>query len=72
MNGYVVTVPELHGIATWGRTEAEALSKARELIVGLFEACRLTGRPLPERRGVAQLKARPGQKIAQLHMVIES
>jgi predicted RNase H-like HicB family nuclease len=45
--GYVVEVPALPGLVTYGRTMDEALEMARDAIQGWIEVQEETGRPVP-------------------------
>jgi predicted RNase H-like HicB family nuclease len=45
--GYIVTVPGLPGCITEGDTVEEAMSNAREAIIGYLEALKKEGFPLP-------------------------
>ena len=44
---WTVTVPEFHGIRTFGRTQEEALRMAEELILGYIETMQQVGLRLP-------------------------
>ncbi len=48
--GYTVTVPALPGCVTEGDTLEEAITMAREAIVGYLEAMVKQGQPIPEER----------------------
>jgi predicted RNase H-like HicB family nuclease len=48
--GYTVLVPALPGCITQGRTQKEALSRAREAIAAYIESLEADGEPVPEER----------------------
>jgi predicted RNase H-like HicB family nuclease len=50
---YVVTVPELPGCRTHGRTYVEAVTQGQEAIEGWLEDARTWGHPIPSPRMVA-------------------
>lgn len=45
---YAVTVPQLPGCVTQGKTREEALERIREAIRGHIEALKLIGEPVPQ------------------------
>jgi predicted RNase H-like HicB family nuclease len=47
---FVVTVPELHGCVTHGRTYEEAVCQGRDAIEGWVDAARAHGEELPHPR----------------------
>jgi len=47
---YVVTVPELPGCQTHGRTDEEAIRRGQEVVAGWVETARLDGQPVPPPR----------------------
>lgn len=49
---YSVKVPAMPGVFTWGRTEAEAITAAREAIALHLEGYRERGKPNPPYRPV--------------------
>jgi predicted RNase H-like HicB family nuclease len=53
--GYTVLVPALPGCATQGRTQKEALSRAREAIAAYIESLEADGEPVPEERRPIQI-----------------
>ena len=50
-NSFVVEVPELAGCMADGKTYAEAVANAEEIIDEWIETARKLGRPIPEPRG---------------------
>ena len=46
-NAYIVTVPELPGCKTHGRTYAEGIKKALEVIELWIEDAQMSGEPIP-------------------------
>jgi predicted RNase H-like HicB family nuclease len=50
---FVVTVPELPGCRTHGRTHQEAVQQAQDAIESWIEAARADGEPIPAPRLVA-------------------
>ncbi len=50
-NSFVVEVPELPGCMADGKTYAEAVKNAEEIIDEWIETARKLGRPIPEPRG---------------------
>ena len=50
-NSFVVEVPELAGCMADGKTYAEAVANAEEIIDEWIETARRLGRPIPEPRG---------------------
>jgi predicted RNase H-like HicB family nuclease len=53
--GYTVLVPALPGCITQGRTQKEALSRAREAIAAYIESLEADGEPVPEERRPIQI-----------------
>jgi predicted RNase H-like HicB family nuclease len=53
--GYTVLVPALPGCITQGRTQKEALSRAREAIAAYIESLEADGEPVPEERQPIQV-----------------
>lgn len=53
--GYTVRVPALPGCVTEGRTREEALTNAREAIIGFIEALKKAGEPVPEEKEPIEL-----------------
>lgn len=51
---YVVTVPELPGCRTHGRTYAEAVRNGEDAIASWIEAARAWGNPIPQPRTFAR------------------
>lgn len=45
---YAVTVPQLPGCVTQGKTREEALERIQEAIAGHIEALKLIGEPVPQ------------------------
>ena len=60
VGGYTVSVPALPGCFTEGDTFEEALTNAREAIVGHIAALEYTGQPLPDEEPPPILRARQG------------
>jgi predicted RNase H-like HicB family nuclease len=50
-DSFVVEVPELPGCMADGKTYAEAVKNAEEIIGEWIESARKLGRPIPEPRG---------------------
>jgi predicted RNase H-like HicB family nuclease len=50
-DSFVVEVPELPGCMADGKTYAEAVKNAKEIIDEWIETARKLGRPIPEPRG---------------------
>ena len=50
-NSFVAEVPELPGCMADGKTHAEAVKNAEEIIDEWIETARKLGRPIPEPRG---------------------
>jgi predicted RNase H-like HicB family nuclease len=50
-DSFVVEVPELPGCMADGKTYAEAVKNAEEIIAEWIESARKLGRPIPEPRG---------------------
>jgi predicted RNase H-like HicB family nuclease len=50
-DSFVVEVPELPGCMADGKTYAEAVKNAEEIIDEWIESARKLGRPIPEPRG---------------------
>jgi len=53
--GYTVLVPALPGCITQGRTQQEALSRAREAIAAYIESLEADGEPVPEEQEPIQV-----------------
>ena len=53
--GYTVLVPALPGCITQGRTQAEALARAREAIEAYIASLEADGEPVPEERRPIQV-----------------
>jgi len=53
--GYTVLVPALPGCVTEGSTREEALTNAREAILGFIEGLRKAGEPVPEEKEPLEL-----------------
>ena len=53
--GYTVLVPTLPGCITQGRTQAEALARAREAIEAYIASLEADGEPVPEERRPIQV-----------------
>jgi predicted RNase H-like HicB family nuclease len=53
--GYTVLVPALPGCITQGRTQEEALMRAREAIAVYIESLEADGEPVPEEREPIQV-----------------
>lgn len=53
---YNVSVPALPGCLTWGRTQREALSHAKEAIEGYLEVLRESGDPIPKEAGLHRVR----------------
>lgn len=54
LSGYNVTVPELPGCNTWGRTLEDARKMAEEAITGYLEVVREQGLELPGQPAIAE------------------
>jgi antitoxin HicB len=48
-------VPALPGCITYGKTKAEALSRAKEAIEGFIEGLKIAGEPIPREIAPAEL-----------------
>ena len=53
--GYTVLVPALPGCVTQGRSQEEALMRAREAIAAYIESLEADGEPVPEEREPVQV-----------------
>jgi predicted RNase H-like HicB family nuclease len=49
-NAYIVTVPELSGCRTHGKTYAEAVKQGQDAIESWVDVARELGRPIPKPR----------------------
>jgi predicted RNase H-like HicB family nuclease len=56
-DSFVVELPELPGCMADGKTYAEAVKNAEEIIDEWIETARKLGRPIPEPRGPARREA---------------
>jgi len=54
-SGYTALVPALPGCVTEGATKEEALTNAREAILGFIEGLREAGEPVPEEKEPVEL-----------------
>lgn len=53
---YNVSVPALPGCFTWGRTQRQALSRAKEAVQGYLEVLEEAGDPIPKEAGLHRIR----------------